>query len=152
MNRMDNSRDSGAVITVVGTSQGTTETTVRAGEFQFIIDEPESFGGQNKAPSPVAYLLGAIAGCVVAIGNQAARELGIKLTRLDAEVEGRINSDAFFGRSFDERPGFSEIVIRLEVDCDADPDPDQFSHWKKQVLERCPVIDNLVAATRVVVQ
>lgn len=147
---MDNSKDKSTVISIEGFSNGTTETTIHAGEFQFVIDEPESFGGHNKAPSPVAYLLGAISGCVVAIGTQAARELGVTIKTLNTKVDGRINSEAFFGISFLERAGFSEIVI--SVDLDSDADPDQLSRWKTEVQKRCPVIDNLIFETKVIFQ
>ena len=139
-----------AVITVEGFSHGTTETRIRAGEFEFLIDEPESFGGQDKAPSPVAYLLGAVCGCVVAIGTQASREMGITIRNLNTRVDGTIDSSAFFGISFDQRSGFSEIIITLEVDSDADPK--RLSLWKQAVLERCPVIDNLINETRVIIR
>lgn len=143
----EGSTDKSSIITVQGFSRGTPETLVRAGEFQFLIDEPAGFGGGNKAPSPVAYLLGAIAGCVTAIGVQAAKELGVAITKLNPTVTGKINSESFLGISRSERSGFSEIAISLDLESDAGAD--QLIQWEKAVRERCPVIDNLLFETRV---
>ena len=143
----EGSTDKSSIITVQGFSRGTPETLVRAGEFQFLIDEPAGFGGENKAPSPVAYLLGAIAGCVTAIGVQAAKELGVTITKLNPTVTGKINSESFLGISRSERSGFSEILISLDLESDAGAD--QLIQWEKALRERCPVIDNLLFETRV---
>lgn len=94
---MNTAKSKGSVISIEGFSNGTTETIIQAGEFRFVIDEPESFGGCNKAPSPVAYLLGAVSGCIVAIGMQVAKELGMTITKLNTKVDGSINSEAFSG-------------------------------------------------------
>lgn len=40
-----------------------------AGPFNWDADLPPSLGGENLAPSPTAYLLGALAGCAVAFLN-----------------------------------------------------------------------------------
>ena len=146
---MNTAKSKGSVISIEGFSNGTTETIIQAGEFRFVIDEPESFGGCNKAPSPVAYLLGAVSGCVVAIGMQVAKELGMTITKLNTKVDGSINSEAFFGISQDERAGFSEI--RIVVDVESDAAPEQLSRWTSEVKKRCPVIDNLVYTTRVTI-
>ena len=38
-------------------------TQIRGNNHVYYVDEPESGGGQNKAPHPTAYLLGALASC-----------------------------------------------------------------------------------------
>ena len=43
-------------------SENPTRTVIKAGKFQMIIDEPENMGGTNQGPSPVEFLLAALAG------------------------------------------------------------------------------------------
>ena len=129
-------------ISVTASAEGTTLTKVAVKEFEFEIDEPELFGGKSLAPSPVDYLLGSVAGCIVAAGTYMAKEMGFELYHLEAAVDGRINSDCFFGISSGNRSGFQEITVSLRVESSASED--QLEEWKRQLPIRCPVIDNLL--------
>ncbi len=123
-----------------------TFTEVTSGKHTWYIDEPAPFGGEDRAPSPVQAMLGALAGCLVAAGRQAAGELGLPLCQLECSISGQICSDRFFGKTESrERAGFREIVITFK----GPPDwtPAQRSLWTAEVLERCPVMDNLLFET-----
>lgn len=130
------------IISVKAVSEGTTLTNVAVKGFEFEIDEPELFGGKSLAPSPVDYLLGSVAGCIVAAGTYMAKEMGFELYRLQVSVDGLINSDCFFGISSGKRSGFQEIVVSLHVESNAGEA--QLEEWKQQLMVRCPVIDNLL--------
>ena len=120
-------------------------TDIRSGQFSWVIDEPVSFGGDNTAPSPVEMLLGSIAGCIAAVGQLIAREMGHQLQSLAIRIEGDVNSDLFFGKSDIERAGFQEI--RIEIDASCSWTADERESWMEQVIRRCPVIDNLSLPT-----
>lgn len=137
-------------LTLTASASGTTLTNVKIKNFEYQIDEPEFFGGQSLAPSPVDYLLGSIAGCIVAAGTYMAKEMGFHLNHLDIKVDGIINSDCFFGISAEKRSGFQEIIISLSIDSDASPET--LEQWKQQLLIRCPVIDNLLHPAAIVIK
>jgi hypothetical protein len=51
-----------------------------AGPFNWDADLAPAIGGRNHAPSPTAYLLGALAGCAVAfVHDTVAPQLGLQL-------------------------------------------------------------------------
>lgn len=120
-------------------------TDIRSGQFSWVIDEPVSFGGDNTAPSPVEMLLGSIAGCIAAVGQLIAREMGHQLQSLAIRIEGDVNSDLFFGKSDIERAGFQEI--RVEINSSCRWTAEEREAWMEQVIRRCPVIDNLLLPT-----
>lgn len=136
-------------ISLKAVAEGTTLTKVKVKSFEYEIDEPEFFGGRSLAPSPVDYLLGAVAGCIVAAGTQLAKDMGISLRRLQADVEGVIDSDCFFGIPTEKRSGFQKITINLTIDSDGTKE--QTAYWKQQLMIRCPVIDNLLQPVEIVI-
>src|SRR6266850_5935172 len=55
------------------------------GPFNWDADLPASLGGENLAPSPTAYLLGALAGCAVAfLSDTLAPQFGVKIDDVSA--------------------------------------------------------------------
>jgi DNA-binding NarL/FixJ family response regulator len=64
-----------------------------AGPFNWDADLPAAIDGENLAPSPTAYLLGALAGCAVAfIHDTLAPQLGLRLD--DVSAVARCTADA----------------------------------------------------------
>ena len=56
-----------------------------AGPFNWDADLPAAVGGQNLAPSPTAYLLGALAGCGVAfLHDTLAPQFGVRIDAVSA--------------------------------------------------------------------
>ena len=135
------------ILTVTAHCDNTPKTTVSAGKFNLLIDEPEAFGGENLAPSPVEFLLASIAGCISAVGQLAAKQMNIPLKSLDIKIDGAIDADKFFGISQLPRAGFQEI--KIEILADADCSSETLHEWLGQVQSRCPVIDNLLFSTPV---
>ena len=82
-------------------------------------DHPAILVGADNAPTPVEYLLHALASCITAgIGNIAAAR-GVKLTRVSSFVEGNIDISGLLGLSNEVRNGFQDIRIRFEIEGDA---------------------------------
>ncbi|HEV8054381.1 MAG TPA: hypothetical protein VGP30_06100, partial [Candidatus Limnocylindrales bacterium] len=64
-----------------------------SGAFNWEADLPPVVGGGNLAPSPTAYLLGALAGCaVVFMHDTLAPQLGIRID--DVSAVARCTTDA----------------------------------------------------------
>ena len=85
-------------------------------------DHPTVLCGGDRAPTPVEWLLHALASCITAgIGNIAAAR-GVKLTRVESFVDGDIDLRGILGISDEVRNGYSNISIRFEIEGDAPPE------------------------------
>jgi len=85
-------------------------------------DHPEVLCGTGKAPTPVEFLLHALAACITAgIGNIAAAR-GVTLTSVESVVEGDIDLQGILGISTTVRNGYEGIRIRFDIQGDASPE------------------------------
>lgn len=135
------------VINVTAEAGNSTKTYIKTGGHSIIIDEPPIFGGEDVAPSPVAMLLASLAGCINAIGQWVAREMKFEIKKLDINIDGEVDSTAFFTGNLEKRAGFSKINATILLD--ADITEEQKVVWLKNVIERCPVTDNIKNETSV---
>ncbi len=86
------------------------------GEFGFESDHPTQLVGSDKGPTPVEYLLVALAGCITAgIGNIAAAR-GVELSRVRSTVEGDIDLNGVLGLDADVRNGYQGIKATFEIE------------------------------------
>ena len=82
-------------------------------------DHPAVLVGKDNAPTPVEYLLHAIAACLTAgIGNIAAAR-GVKLTKVTSFVEGNIDISGLLGLSDTVRNGYRDIKVSFDIVGDA---------------------------------
>lgn len=132
---------------VTGINTSKTKFEGKARQFKIVVDEPESLGGEDSAANPVEFILAGFAGCVNVVAHIVAKELNFNINSLKIEVVGSINPNKFLGISDDERAGFNNIEVKLDVDSDADAVTLQ--QWEKAIGERCPVKDNLTNITNV---
>jgi len=110
---------------------------ITAGSFSWEADLPGVIGGTNAAPSPTAYLLGALAGCGVAfLADTLAPQFDVRIdgisatARCSTDLRGLIGMD---GAS----PELGDVELTIEVKT---PDPDwktapMFDAWR----QRCPI-------------
>lgn len=129
------------VFSVNGKSVGYTKYHGSARNFDLIVDEPESLGGEDSAPNPVEYLLAGYAGCLNVVFNLIAKELDIKLQNLEINVSGDLNPERFLGVQTEDRAGFKSIKVDVSFESDAAAEEEQLLFQK--VKERCPINDNL---------
>lgn len=108
-----------------------------AGPFNWDADLPAALGGENLAPSPTAYLLGALAGCAVAfLHDTLAPQFDVRIDAVTAVA--RCSSDARGLLGMDgASPELSDIAIDIEV---TSPDPEaktgpMLEAWRA----RCPI-------------
>jgi uncharacterized OsmC-like protein len=85
------------------------------------VDHPEVLVGEDAAPSPVEYVLHALAGCLTAgIANIAAVR-GVTLTKVSSKVEGNIDLLGILGLSDGTvRNGYQNIKVTFHIEGDAD--------------------------------
>lgn len=89
--------------------------------FRYDADHPAVLVGGDHGPTPVEFLLHALATCLTAgIGNIAAVR-GVALTEVQATVEGDIDLRGILGLSADVRNGFEGIRVNFTIKGDAPP-------------------------------
>lgn len=112
-------------------------------------DHPTVLCGGDRAPTPVEWLLHALATCITAgIGNIAAAR-GVKLTKVKSYVEGDIDLRGILGISDEVRNGFQNIAIRFEVEGDAPAE--KLAQIVDQARARSAVFDVLAKGVPVTV-
>lgn len=108
-----------------------------AGPFSWDADLPLSLGGTNAAPSPTAYLLGALAACgVVFVNDTLAPEFGVTVHGITAVARCGADLAGLFAVG-DAVPDLTDLEIEISVDT---PDPESktapmFEAWSR----RCPI-------------
>lgn len=90
--------------------------------FSYGGDHPAVLVGADAAPTPVEFLLHALASCLTAgIANVAAAR-GVKLTAVMSRVEGEIDLRGILGLSDQVRNGYQRIRVSFELQGDASAD------------------------------
>ena len=84
-------------------------------------DHPAVLVGQDHGPTPVEYLLHALAACLTAGVANIAAARGVDLTRVSSTVEGDIDLLGILGLSDGAvRNGYQGIKVTFHVEGDAD--------------------------------
>jgi uncharacterized OsmC-like protein len=108
-----------------------------AGAFSWDADLPAIIGGTNQAPSPTAYLLGALAGCGVAFLNDTlAPQFGVRIDAVTAVARCSTDLRGLIGMQ-DASPELMDLTIDIEVTTPDTGDRVEamFAAWR----ERCPI-------------
>lgn len=108
-----------------------------AGPFNWDADLPPTLGGENLAPSPTAYLLGALAGCGVAfLHDTLAPRFDVRLD--DVSVVARCTSDQRGLLGLDGvAPDLADLQLEISVSSTSPADRVEamLAAWR----ERCPI-------------
>lgn len=113
-------------------------------------DHPEQLVGTDLAPSPVEFLLHALAACITAgIGNVAAAR-GIELTRVESTVKGDIDLVGLLGIDDSVRNGYR--AIEMEVAIEGEADAEDLRKVVERSIARSAVYDVLTNGTTVSVK
>ena len=92
----------------------------QTGDFTYDGDHPPVLCGAGNAPTPVEFLLHALAACITAgIGNVAAAR-GIQLESVESHVEGDVDLRGLLGISDEVRNGYQGVRVTFKVKGDAD--------------------------------
>ncbi len=119
-----------------GGPQFRAEISFEGGKAVLEADQPKSLGGGGTTLGPLHYCFFGLTACYTATFASVASQMGIKLTKLTARLEGDLNFSRVFGLS--QEPVMEEIRIALEVEADA---PRQkLEEIEKLAYERCPAV------------
>jgi uncharacterized OsmC-like protein len=85
-------------------------------------DHPAVLCGADMGPTPVEWMLHALAACLTAgIGNIASAR-GIMLKKVESAVAGNIDLRGILGLSKEVRNGFQDIAVNFTIEGDASPE------------------------------
>jgi uncharacterized OsmC-like protein len=87
--------------------------------FQFDADHPAVLVGRDNGPTPVEFVLHALAACLTAGLANIAAARGIRLTEVRSTVAGDIDLNGILGLDPDVRNGYQHITVRFTVKGDA---------------------------------
>jgi uncharacterized OsmC-like protein len=117
--------------------------------FSFDADHPPVLVGSDNGPTPVEFLLHALAACLTAgIANIAAAR-GITLTEVSSTVTGDIDLLGILGLSDEVRNGYQQIKVDFTLRGD---DPDKLRSVVEQSRRRSAVFDVLTNGVPVSIQ
>ena len=104
----------------------------------FDADHPAVLVGADNGPTPVEYVLHALAACLTAgIANIAAAR-GVNLTEVESTVEGDIDLLGILGLADGVRNGYQQIKVSFKLQGD---DPDKLRQVVEQSTARSAVYD-----------
>ena len=111
-------------------------------------DHPAVLVGDDNAPTPVEYLLHAIAACLTAGVANVAAARGVELTKVTSTVQGDIDLLGILGLSDGAvRNGYEQIKVIFHIDGDADEET--LRRIVEQSRKRSAVYDVLTNGTPV---
>ena len=125
-----------AEISATGRSTGSLSTAVQARQFDFVVAEPESFGGTDESANPIEYLLGSLNGCITVVIETIAAELGITVEAIATGARGTLDLRGFAGTA-DVSPHFQQL--RLDLVLTTTASEPEVAELQARVLARCPV-------------
>jgi uncharacterized OsmC-like protein len=87
--------------------------------FTFDADHPAVLVGTDQGPTPVEFLLHALAACLTAGLANIAAARGVRLTEVRSTVSGDIDLNGILGLDPEVRNGYQGITVRFTVNGDA---------------------------------
>jgi len=118
-------------------------------QHKLYVDQPKAFGADDTAPTPPETLAFALGSCVVSTGRLLAMQKNLTIKKLSAVVEGRLDFAKALGMSESKRAGFERLTITVSID--APMTAEEKKQFLREVSARCPMCDNLVDATPLVI-
>jgi uncharacterized OsmC-like protein len=119
---------------------GCKQEMTHAAAWTYDADHPAVLVGEDHGPTPVEYLLHALAACLASGLANIAAARGVNLDEVTTTVEGDIDLRGILGLSDDVRNGFQQITVRFAVRGD---EPDKLRAVVEQSRRRSAVYDLL---------
>jgi uncharacterized OsmC-like protein len=120
-----------------GTGTGVAQSIRTEGSPHVIAtDAHPAFGGQDAAPSPLAYVLAGLTSCTQVTAQVVARDLGLRLGRFDIALQADLDT-AVLATGAKGNGNFS--AVRLDVSVETDATAEQFARLQAETERRCPV-------------
>ena len=118
--------------------------------WSFDADHPAVFASEDNGPTPVEYVLVALASCLTAGVAAVAQNRGIQLDSVQATIEGDMDILGILGGDPEVRNGFNGIRVRYQIEADATPE--DIEAIVAQSQKRSAVFDAITNPTDVTVQ
>jgi uncharacterized OsmC-like protein len=122
----------------------------RAGGFDYDADHPPVLTGGDHGPTPVEFLLHAIAACLTSGLVNIAAARGVTLTKVTSQVTGDINLLGILGLDPGVRNGYSTIRVSFQIEGDASAD--ELKALLERSRQRSAVYDLLTNGTAVEIE
>src|SRR5215470_2409211 len=106
----------------IGDYFGVGEERMHERTFTFDADHPAVLVGQDHGPTPVEFVLHALAACLTAGLANIAAARGVKLTQVRSTVVGDIDLNGILGLDPEVRNGYQRIGVHFTVSGDASPE------------------------------
>ena len=91
-----------------------------------LIDEPPHLLGEDNAPNPSEAVLATLGACLAVGVHANATARGIRLSRLELQLEGDINVTAVWGTGdLDEAKTLGFSAVRVKIDAEGDAPKEQ---------------------------
>ncbi|OQW33654.1 MAG: osmotically inducible protein C [Nitrospira sp. SG-bin1] len=113
---IDGSHNRSTIKSFYGAGQ---EDTFRTTPFVLDTDKPPVLLGKNQGPTPVEFVLHALAACLTTslVFHAAAR--GIHIESVESKLEGDLDLHGFLGLSDSARKGYQQIRVAFTIKSDA---------------------------------
>lgn len=92
---------------------------VQEGNWKFLLDMPESIGGNAAGPTPGVFGRAALGSCLAIGYIMKAAEMNISLQHLEVEVQADYDDGALLGTIQNVPPGYLEVRYTVTIETDA---------------------------------
>ena len=128
---------------------GATQEMAHEQSWTLDADHPAVLVGRDQGPTPVEYLLHALAACLTSGLANIAAARGVTLTSVTSTVEGDINLLGILGLSDQVRNGFEQIKVAFTLSGD---DPEKLRKVVEQSRQRSAVFDVITNSVPVTIE
>ncbi len=111
----------------------------------------DTVGGFDDLPNPGHLLCAALAACMDSTVRMIADRLGVRIERLEVEVNGDADVRGCLAISRSVRPGFRQMQCRLALELDPAVDPQVGAMLVRQTEKLCVTLDTLRNGTPIAV-
>jgi len=111
----------------------------------------DTVGGFDDLPNPGHLLCAALAACMDSTVRMIADRLGVRIERLEVEVNGDVDVRGCLAMSPSVRPGFRQMQCRLALQLDPGVDPQVGAMLVRQTEKLCVTLDTLRNGTPIAV-
>jgi uncharacterized OsmC-like protein len=118
--------------------------------FVFDADHPAVLVGRDNGPTPVEFVLHALAACLTAGLANIAAARGVRLTEVRSTVTGEIDLNGILGLDDGVRNGYQQITVRFTISGDAPAD--KLRELVEQSRARSAVYDVVTNGVPVTIQ
>jgi uncharacterized OsmC-like protein len=118
--------------------------------FVFDADHPAVLVGRDNGPTPVEFVLHALAACLTAGLANIAAARGVRLTEVRSTVSGDIDLNGILGLDPEVRNGYQQITVRFTIRGDAPAD--KLRELVEQSRARSAVYDVVTNGVPVTIQ